>query len=142
MHVEAEGIEYSTQVYNIAVEVFDDTQGDVKAQVTITEDAEGAQSVTAHEVDAEFVNVVEAEEIVTPPTEDPTEKPEDVPVDNPTVPEPSETPDSSKDEHKDSENADVPETGFVAFVNNGLWIAFIAMLVVALAGIIFTSKRK
>lgn len=134
---DSEGAQYITQIYNIAVDVYDDAQGGVKAQVTVTEDTQSAESVTAREVMAEFVNVVESEEVVIPPTDDPADNPEE----QPTIPEPSDTPESSTDENKDS-GIDAPDTGFVAVLNNSMWIAFIVLMVVALAGVIFTSKRK
>lgn len=142
-------LNYSNQVYNIAVEVQDDTQGGVQATLTVTEDKEGAESVSADEVTVEFLNVVKIQE--KPPVDNPDDKPitrpEDEPAapgkpQNPTVPEPEKDPESSKGEPDNSKGPEVPDTGVAKGLDNMLWGLFVIVILVSVFGIIFTSRRR
>ena len=129
-------MKYSTQVYNIAVEVQDDAQGGVKAVLTVSESG-GESFVTGDEVVVEFTNLCKA--VGDSPTNAPVVIPTD-PV--PTIPEPSDGIDSSSDEADKNTRPDVPQTGFVESLDGLAWWLFAIVLAVGVAGLIFTSKRK
>jgi len=136
-----ENIEYSTQVYNIAVEVQDNTQGGVDATLTITEDKEGATSVSADEVEVEFVNFAKQEEKppVTEPNPPTTPEPS-TPDPEPMPPRPT-APDSSHG-NNDTLTPDFPQTGFLGTMDKILWVLFAVVMVVSITGVIITSKRR
>jgi len=141
-----ENIDYSNQVYNIAVEVQDDTEGGVLATLTVTEDKEGAEPVSADEVAVEFVNFIKAQD--KPPADDPdnntanTEPSTPTEPEVPTIPEAEKDPESSKGDPDNLIDPNAPQTGFAQALDNMLWGLFLVVLVVSVFGIIYTSRRR
>ncbi len=137
-----ENINYTNQVYNIAVEVQDDTQGGVNTVLTVTEDKEGAESVIADEVEVEFLNYTKTQS--KPPADISPDSEPEIPTEPnfPAVPDAEKDPESSVGESDNSEKPDIPQTGFAKIMDNLLWILFLVLIVVSGFGVIFTSRKR
>lgn len=135
MEEPSEDIIYSTQEYNIAVEVEDNNLGGVEAHLTVTENTDGAESVTGDEIQVVFTNVsAEKGEIdVTYPTETQPQEP--------TIPLPPQDATGNKESGKDGA-ADMPQTGFIGALNITLWCVFFAVILVGVLGVIFIGRKK
>lgn len=140
-----EGMKYSTQEYNIAVEVVDDNQGGVKACLTVRENKEDALSATGDEVTVEFVNTYgdKAEPPVTIPSEPEESQPGTAEPSEPevTVPDPSQDATGEEGEQQGGVS-DMPQTGFLSALNMGLWYLLVLVLVAGILGAIFIGRKK
>ncbi len=142
-----EGMEYSTQEYNIVALVEDDNKGGVKASLTVKENSEDAQPATGDEVSVVFVNTYGEE--VEPPTTEPDASEPDTsqpPATEPsepatTVPAPSQDA-TGEEETQQGDASDVPQTGFLSAINIGLWYLLLVVLVAGILGAIFIGRKK
>lgn len=164
-----EGMEYSTQEYNIVVEVEDDAVGGVKAHLTVKESGSDAPESSGDEVEVAFTNIYSKTEepdptepdptdpdptepdVTEPDSKDPsvtdpdvtgTETTEPTSTEETVIPEPSQDATGSKDETNQGGVSDVPQTGFLETVNIALWIVFAVIVVAGVLGAIFIGRKK
>ncbi len=140
-----EGMEYSTQEYNVAVEVVDDNQGGVKAYLTVKENREDALPATGDEVSVVFVNTYgdKVEPPVAKPSEPEASQPHTTEPSEPEVTVPSPSQDATGEEGEQQGGvSDMPQTGFLGVLNIGLWYLLVLILVAGILGAIFIGRKK
>lgn len=136
-----ENMDYSTQDYHVAVSVYDDNEGGIRAAITAQAHDEDAPLIGGGEVTLEFTNFYNTKTEPTEPSDsvEPTSP-------APTEPEPTkpyiEDATSSQDNPDISDIPSVPDTGFLSTMNNVLWVFGGVVIVLALVCMIFVGKKK
>lgn len=150
-----ENMVYSEQDYHIAVSVYDDNTGGVRAAITAQEHDEEAPLLTGKEVTLQFENVYNVKTENTDPTEptgpDATEPDITAPEVTDPIPSESETastaptsqdPTSSTNKGNPTVTPSFPNTGLIGTMNNVLWVFAGIVVLLALICMIFVGKKK
>ncbi len=124
--------EYTGQEFNIVVTIEDDTEGSVKATVYVTENCEGAETLSGEKVAITYKQTDENDEVI--PTESVTASPEDTePVE---IPPADSDPTSATDEDDKTSDIDAPETG------DKVLVAIISVMIISFGVILYIFKKK
>ncbi len=130
--------EYTGQEFNIIVTVEDDTEGAVKATVYVTENRQGAETLSGEKVEITFKEAYQGEDVI--PTEPVTTVPEGS--------EPKDTeategysavtdPTSATDEGSYAPDVDVPDTG-----DRYLLVSLIILTAIAVVFLSLSNRKK